>query len=131
MLRIMRDRLSYGTTTSWSIRERPPNAVARRLAWHRGMGDRAVALDDQIAILVREDGLKDSHLDEAGQNAEAARAVDLAAGGREKRVRAVLVNERREQPEVAARKAARQAGRHIDLAPRLILRPVEAAGVVP
>src|SRR5688572_7061701 len=64
MLRIMRDRLSYGTTTTLSIPEVPTHTVELRLSGHQIARNCRVILDQKIPVLIGEHCVEDANLDE-------------------------------------------------------------------
>src|SRR5829696_91777 len=131
MLRIMGNRLSYGATRRLSIPEAPPHTVVLRLPRHQVAGGLPVDLTQQVAVLVCDDRVEEADLDDARQRSKPVRAPEASRAARKERRRLILVHERDEQAEIPSREALRQRRREIDLAARLILRPVEARAVPP
>src|SRR5687767_904648 len=130
MLRIMRDRVSYGTTTTLSIPEVPSHAVILRLSGHLITGKGNEVLNKKIPILIGQDRLENADLDQSRPQAVPTRP--FVAGRRWKeRMRAILVDDRGEQPEVPAREPTRERRCNVDLTARLIPGAQKAVVVLP
>src|SRR5690242_4381582 len=122
MLRIISSRVSYGCTTTLSIRcppgrrpqparasvpEIPSHAVELPLARHEEARHLLILLLQEIAELIRDDGCLDTDLEAERQQPVVAGAPQ-GVGGSEAHRAPVFMGERREQPEVSAGESVEQ-----------------------